>query len=53
MMCENQHGRPTPNLFDGKLERMKRMKKQGSTDGMPAKALSMLLSVISKNSTGR
>ena len=46
MMCKDQHGRSTSNLSDRRPERVKRMKQQESTSGMPAKVSPMPLSVI-------
>jgi hypothetical protein len=46
MMCKNQHGRLTSNFSDGRPERIKRVKQQGSTSGVPTKAPPMPLSVV-------
>ena len=43
---QDQHGRPTYNLSDGRPERTKKIKQQGNTDGVPAKVPLMPLSVI-------
>ena len=43
---QDQHGRLTYNLSDGRPERTKRIKQQGNTGGVPAKVLPMPLSVI-------
>ncbi len=43
---QDQHGRPTYNLSDGRPERTKRIKQQGNTGGVPAKVPLMPLSVI-------
>ena len=45
---QDQHGRPTYNLLDGKPERTKWIKQQGNTGGVPAKVPLMPLSVICK-----
>ena len=44
-MCKNQHDRPTSNLSDGRPERTRKDKQQGSTGGVPAKAPPMPLSM--------
>ena len=43
---QDQHGRPTYNLSDGRPERTKRIKQQGNTGGVPAKVPPMFLSEI-------